>query len=100
LQGGETQSEKFAKESKRLEYFSTPRPDERTTLFSEICDLTSVEYWAFDVCPAFKTEILDLNFDKLPIRHREYYDVVLNYITTEHVFNQWNSFQVMHDAPA
>ena len=97
-QGGETQSEKFAKEAKRLEYFSTPRPDERTTLFSEICDLTNVEYWAFDVCPAFKTEILDLNFNKLPIRHREYYDVVLNFGTTEHVFNQWNSFEVMHDA--
>ena len=97
-QGGDVSSGRFDKEAKRLEYFSTPRPEERTTLFSEIADLTNIEYNAFDVCPAFKTELLDLNFDALPKKYREYYDVVLNFGTTEHVFNQWNSFEVMHES--
>ena len=80
------------KEARRLEYFLTPRPEERTILFSEIADLTNIKYHAFDVCPAPKTELLDLNFDSLPERHREHYDVVMNFGTTEHIFNQWNCF--------
>ena len=97
-QGATVREKVLEKEAKRLEYFSTPRPGERTTFFSEIADLTAVEYCAFDVCPAPKTEILDLNFDLLPIRHRERYDVVLNFGTSEHVFNQWNCFTIIHDA--
>jgi hypothetical protein len=86
------------KEIRRLIYFSTPRPGERTTLFSEISDLTNIEYNSIDVCPGLKTEILDLNFDKLPKHMVDHYDVVLNFGTTEHIFNQWNCFEVMHDA--
>jgi hypothetical protein len=97
-QGAIVADEVLDKDAKRLEYFSTPRPEERTTLFSEIADLTNIEYHAFDVCPAPKTELLDLNFDSLPDRHREHYDVVLNFGTTEHIFNQWNCFTVIHDA--
>ena len=82
----------------RLVYFSTPRPDERTTLFSEIADLANIEYNSFDVCPALKTELLDLNFDGLPAKYRNYYDVVTNFGTTEHIFNQWNCFSVIHGA--
>ncbi len=85
-------------EINRLIYFSTPRPEERTTLFSEITDLTSIEYNSIDVCPGLKTEILDLNFDALPAHMIGHYDIVLNFGTTEHVFNQWNCFEVMHDA--
>lgn len=85
-------------EIQRLIYFSTPRPEERTTLFSEITDLTNIEYDSIDVCPGLKTEILDLNFDMLPSRMVGRYDVVLNFGTTEHIFNQWNCFEVMHDA--
>lgn len=88
----------FESEVERLVYFSTPRPGERTTFLSEVTDLTNVEYHSFDVCPALKTEILDLNFDPLPAQHREYHDVILNSGTTEHIFNQWNCFEVMHDA--
>lgn len=47
---------------------------------------------------AIKTEIFDLNYDVIDDDKKEYYDVVLNFGTTEHVFNQWNSFEVMHDA--
>jgi len=86
------------KEIQRLIYFSIPRPEERTTLFSEITDLTDIEYNSIDVCPGLKTEILDLNFDKLPKHMADHYDVVLNFGTTEHIFNQWNCFEVMHDA--
>ncbi len=97
-QGCIVPDEALAKEIDRLVYFSTPRPEERTTLLSEITDLTDIEYNSFDVCPGLKTDIIDLNFDALPERYREYYDVVLNFGTSEHVFNQWNCFGIMHDA--
>lgn len=86
-------------EINRLVYFSTPRPDERTTMFSEITDLTNIEYASIDVCPGLKnTVILDLNHENLPRRMRNHYDVVFNFGTTEHIVNQWNCFEVMHDA--
>jgi hypothetical protein len=85
-------------EISRLVYFSTPRPGERTTLFSEVTDLTNIEYNSVDVCPGLKTEILDLNFDRIPDHMRGRYDVVFNFGTTEHIFNQWNCFEFMHDA--
>jgi hypothetical protein len=90
---------KLKAEIERLIYFSTPRAGERTTMFSEITDLTNIEYASIDVCPGLRnTEILDLNFDVLPDRMRGRYDVVFNFGTTEHIINQWNCFEVMHDA--
>jgi hypothetical protein len=60
-------------------------------MLSEITDLTNIEYDSIDVCPGLRnTEILDLNFDPLPKRMRDRYDVVFNFGTTEHIFNQWN----------
>lgn len=97
-QGQTVSDDVLEKEIERLVYFSTPRPEERTTFFSEICDLTNIDYHSFDVCPGLKTEVLDLNFDKLPERHFEQFDVVINFGTTEHIFNQWNSFELMHEA--
>jgi hypothetical protein len=97
-QGAALDQEALNREIERVVYFSTPRPEERTTLFSEITDLTNIEYNSFDVCAALKTEILDLNYDDLPGKHRENYDVVMNFGTTEHVFNQLNSFEIMHNA--
>jgi hypothetical protein len=97
-QGLKVGPEKFKTEMERLVHFSTPRPGERTTFFSEISDLTNIEYNSFDVCPGLKTELLDLNYDQLPQEYNDYYDVVLNFGTTEHVFNQWNSFKIMHEA--
>jgi hypothetical protein len=90
---------KLEAEIERLVYFSTPRAGERTTMFSEITDLTNIEYASIDVCPGLKnTEILDLNFDALPQRMLDHYDVVFNFGTTEHIINQWNCFEVIHDA--
>jgi hypothetical protein len=40
---------------------------------------------------------LDLNFDKVPAEHFGRYDLVTNHGTTEHVLNQSNAFEVMHD---
>ena len=97
-QGSTLSGDDFEKEIKRIEYFSTPRPGETTSSLSELTDLTNIEYNSFDVCAALKTEILDLNFDSLPKHNAEYYDVILNFGTTEHVFNQWNSFKIIHEA--
>jgi SAM-dependent methyltransferase len=97
-QGQAVSDEKLKSEIDRLVYFSTPRPEERTTLFSEITDLTDIEYNSIDVCPGLKTEILDLNFDPLPSHMKCHYDVVFNFGTTEHIFNQWNCFEVIHNA--
>lgn len=97
-QGQAVSDEVLESEIKRLVYFSTPRPEERTTFFSEISDLTNIDYHSFDVCPGLKTDLLDLNFDRLPPEHANRYDVVINFGTTEHIFNQWNSFEIMHDA--
>lgn len=88
----------ISEEAKRISYFTTPRPGERTAYISEIIDLTNIKYTSFDVCPALKTEILDLNFEDLPTRYRESFDIVLNFGTTEHIINQLNCFRVMHDA--
>jgi hypothetical protein len=97
-QGQAVSNEVLESEIKRLVYFSTPRPEERTTFFSEISDLTNIDYHSFDVCPGLKTDLLDLNFDRLPPEHANRYDVLINFGTTEHIFNQWNSFEIMHDA--
>jgi hypothetical protein len=40
---------------------------------------------------------LDLNFDDVPSAYRGCFDLVTNYGTTEHVANQLNAFQVIHD---
>jgi SAM-dependent methyltransferase len=98
-QGASAELAGLQQEIERLVYFSTPRPRERTTMFSEITDLTDIEYMSIDVCPGLKnTKILDLNHERLPRRLTGSFDVVFNFGTTEHIFNQWNCFEVMHDA--
>lgn len=96
--GAITDQHAFAEEAKRISYFSWPRAGERTSYISELLDLTPFEYTSYDVCPALKTEIFDLNEEHLPAHYREHFDVVLNFGTTEHIINQMNSFRVMHDA--
>lgn len=88
----------FEEEARRISYFSWPRPGERTSYLSELLDLTPFEYTSYDVCPALKTEIFDLNEEHLPSHYQEHFDIVLNFGTTEHIINQLNSFRVMHDA--
>ena len=97
-QGQAVADDVLASEIERLVYFSTPRPEEQTTLLSEVTDLTPIEYNSFDVCAGLKTEFFDLNFDSIPEKYSEYYDLVLNFGTTEHIINQWNCFETIHDA--
>jgi hypothetical protein len=89
---------RFAREAARLSYFSTPRPGERTTFIAELLDLVDVEYLGYDVCPSPGTEIFDLNVQRLPSDKRNRFDLVFNFGTTEHLINQLNAFEVMHDA--
>jgi len=89
-----------AKEIERLSYFSYPRPGERTTYLSELLDITHLSYTSYDVCPALKTEIFDLNRQSVPPHYHERFDIVLNFGTTEHIINQYNCFKVAHDALA
>jgi len=88
----------FIKEAERISYFSTPRPGERTAFVSELIDLVDVEYLGYDVCPSPGTEIFDLNVQLQPEERRNSFDIVLNFGTTEHLINQLNAFEVMHDA--
>ena len=99
-QGGTAISERqLTVEIDRLVRFSMPRERERTTMFSEITDLTNIDYDSIDVCPGLSnTKVMDLNFDRLPRRMRGRYDVVFNFGTTEHIVNQWNCFDVIHQA--
>lgn len=90
--------EYLSEEAKRISYFSIPRPGERTSYVSELFDLTDIEYHSFDICPALKTEIFELNFQSLPDKFKNYFDVVLNFGTTEHILNQYNAFKIMHEA--
>lgn len=97
--GARISDRELQREADRLSYFSTPRPGERTTYLSELFDLTpDLFYTSYDVCPALRTEIFDLNTENLPAAYRNRFDVVMNCGTTEHVINQMNSFRVMHDA--
>jgi SAM-dependent methyltransferase len=52
------------------------------------------EYLAYDIFPGPRTRLFDLNRDSA----KETFDLVMNFGTTEHVLNQWNAMQVIHDA--
>jgi SAM-dependent methyltransferase len=98
-QFGRPLDDKALKEaSERLSYFSTPRPGETTTFLADLLDLTEITYLGYDVCPSPGTEIFDLNIQRLPVERRNTFDIVFNFGTTEHVINQLNAFEVMHDA--
>lgn len=64
----------------------------------EVLERCGVDYLSFDIARGYKTEILDLNRQSLPAKYKKTFDAVLNIGTTEHVLNQYNSFEVIHDA--
>lgn len=96
--GGLLQKPGLEEKILKLCYYSTPRINERTSYLSELIDLTPIEYESVDVAPGLKTTILDLNFNHIPEYWIGTFDLVLNLGTTEHILNQWNSFEFMHDA--
>jgi SAM-dependent methyltransferase len=70
----------------------------KSAFAGELLDKCGLNYEAIDFAVDYKTTKFDLNKDSLPERFVGAFDVVLNFGTTEHVINQANSFQVIHDA--
>lgn len=64
----------------------------------ELLNQLGVDYLAFDIANGYQTRIFDLNNERLPGELRGTFDLVLNFGTTEHVINQLNSLEVIHDA--
>tara|TARA_Y100000294_G_C8525395_1_gene324714 strand:- start:446 stop:1327 length:882 start_codon:yes stop_codon:yes gene_type:complete len=61
------------------------------------------EYTSIDIDNDEKNEetksniVMDLNFDELKKDHQNKFDLVTNFGTSEHIFNQLNFFKTMHD---
>lgn len=68
------------------------------SFFGELIEKAGMEYFSFDIASGYKTLILDLNRASLPANLNKKFDLVLNFGTTEHILNQFNCFEVMHDA--
>jgi hypothetical protein len=58
------------------------------------------DYAAVDINDAPGNIPLDLNFDRAPRRLRRRFQLVTNFGTTEHIVNQLNAFNVIHDLTA
>jgi hypothetical protein len=69
-----------------------------TLFLSEVLELTDVEYVSFDVVATRKAELFDLNRHDLSPQRHGWFDVAVNFGTTEHLVNQFNAFKVMHEA--
>jgi hypothetical protein len=55
------------------------------------------DYAAVDIDASPGSIPLDLNYDRVPPHARQKYDLVTNFGTTEHIANQLNAFEVIHD---
>jgi SAM-dependent methyltransferase len=64
----------------------------------DILSRAGFEYVAYDIFDGYRTTIFDLNANAVPAAQRGSFDLVLNCGTSEHVLNQYNVFNVMHDA--
>ncbi|MFA5026824.1 MAG: hypothetical protein WC713_03045, partial [Candidatus Methylomirabilota bacterium] len=96
--GSRIPASELARTARRLADRTRTGHPEGTTYLGELLDLTAIRYESVDICPGYRTRIFDLNFDATPTEFQEAFDVVLNFGTTEHVFNQYNSFKVIHEA--
>ncbi|MGR4867189.1 hypothetical protein [Caulobacter sp. LARHSG274] len=66
----------------------------------DLLERAGMSYCSYDIYPGYKTKIFDLNCRSVPPEDRGSFDLVFNLGTTEHVFNQVNALQVIHDAMA
>jgi hypothetical protein len=64
----------------------------------ELLEAACMSYAAVDIASSFRTTILDLNRDDLPAALTGKHDLVINAGTTEHIINQANAFNAIHDA--
>ena len=74
------------------------RSAQRQLHLYDFFNFVGIDYTSYEIFDGPNTRIFDLNFDSIAEDHREYFDVVLNFGTTEHVFNQYNCFKVIHEA--
>ncbi|MBC8240629.1 MAG: hypothetical protein H8E30_09145 [Alphaproteobacteria bacterium] len=63
----------------------------------QIFELLGFKYLALDVYESENSIVFDLNHDPVPEELKGAGHLVQNFGTTEHVFNQANCFQVIHD---
>lgn len=63
----------------------------------DLFTLLGLEYGCIDTDGKHGALAIDLNYDSVPAPCRNKYDLVTNLGTTEHVANQFNCFQVIHD---
>jgi hypothetical protein len=54
-------------------------------------------YSCVDVDGRTGTLVLDMNFDKIPSEEHNKYGLVTNHGTSEHILNQYNVFEMMHN---
>ena len=63
----------------------------------ELYKLAGFDYVSLDIQDAPFVRKFDLNVDHVPKDLRGRFDLVLNFGTSEHVMNQYNVFEVIHD---
>ena len=63
----------------------------------ELFKKSGFQYTSFDVAPSPYNTKFNLNVDALPDSHIGKYDLVTNFGTTEHVFDQVKCFRAIHD---
>ncbi|HLI11523.1 MAG TPA: hypothetical protein VKY65_07975 [Alphaproteobacteria bacterium] len=90
--------EKFASRIVEGSSYDADKGGSNGAFAGELLDCCGINYTSLDIAVGYKTKIFDLNRDRLPKTLRGAFDAVLNIGTTEHVLNQYNSFQVIHDA--
>jgi hypothetical protein len=58
------------------------------------------QYECVDIDGNFGSITLDMNFDPVPEKYIGKFDLTTNHGTTEHIFNQFNAFKMIHDFTA
>ncbi len=64
----------------------------------ELLEAAGMTYEAVDIASSYRTTILDLNRSELPEAFVGKNDLVINAGTTEHIINQANAFNAIHEA--
>ena len=72
-------------------------PHIQTTFLSEVFEFANIPYKSIDVVIARKSQRIDLNWNKSTDIAERPFDLILNFGTTEHIINQYNAFQVLHE---
>jgi len=70
------------------------------TAAREVYEGLGLGYTCIDLNGNFGALPIDINFDKAPKEHRGRYGLVTNFGTTEHLFDQKNAFEMIHDLTA